>query len=55
MSNRLSDECIWGAGEATKSANKSNHSFFFLFFLEKNPCHLLVLFRSMFDGLFTHR
>jgi hypothetical protein len=37
MFNRLSDECIWGAGEATKSANKSNHSFFFMFFFIKKP------------------
>jgi hypothetical protein len=55
MFNRLSDECIWGAGEATKSANKSNHGFFFGLKKKKNPCHLLVLFRSKFDGLFTHR
>ncbi len=36
MFNRLSDECIWGAGEATKSANKSNHNFFFCL-KKKNP------------------
>jgi hypothetical protein len=28
---------------------------FFFVLKKKNPCHLLVLFRSKFDGLFTHR